>query len=104
MKISRIVLGLAMLAFVVPFVFACEPPPPEPGLSPGYWKHEIRAQLYDRGAKHYTPDEYWAIFGETGFADPYEVYDWLWDNAYKSIWLDVANAFNEAAGLGPYNG
>ncbi len=109
MKFNKIALSLTMLALMVlmaPIVFACEPPPPppcEPGYSPGYWKHEIRAQLYDKGAKHYSPAEYWIIFGNTGFIDPYLVYDWLWDNDYKYMWLDIANAFNEAAGLGPYS-
>lgn len=95
---------IALMVLMVPAALACEPPPPEPGLSPGFWKHEIRAQLYDRGAKHYSPAEYWAIFDKTGFTDPNMVYMWLWDNDYKSMWLDIANAFNEAAGLGPYNG
>jgi hypothetical protein len=108
MRLKKVILGLAVLTLLVLMTstaLACEPPPPlEPGHSPGYWKHEIRAQLFHRGAKHYSPAAYWAIFDATGFSDPNLVYEWLWDKDYKYMWLDVANAFNAAAGLGPYNG
>jgi len=112
MKLSRIALGFAMLALVVPFAFACEPPPPPPpGHSPGYWKHNVR--VYCRGIAHYNNEE------STSTMEAYEAYIianidsgftlcWadmvMWNNAFKSIWITVADYFNEAAGLGPYNG
>jgi hypothetical protein len=95
------------------------------GLSPGYWKHNVK--VYNGGPGHYsgTPahesDETMEGYATTILAAGYpsipaEVntpegfLEWanmrFQDNAYKKAdpsWLELANWFNAAAGLTPYS-
>lgn len=92
--------------------------PPEEqgeGLSPGYWKHNVK--VYNGGPGHYSGDPH-----ETaGSMESYELWiqthiggqgsftlEWanerFQNNAYKNMWLTIANWFNAAAGLPPYAG
>jgi hypothetical protein len=95
------------------------------GLSPGYWKHNVK--VYNGGPGHYsgtpthesdeTMEGYAAIILAVGYptipADvdtPQEFLEWanmrFQDNAYKKgdpSWLELANWFNAAAGLMPYS-
>jgi hypothetical protein len=89
------------------------PPPSGSGLSPGYWKHNVK--VYCGGPGHYSGDPH-----ETdGSMESYELWiqthiggqgsftlEWantqFQNNAYKSMWLTIANWFNAAAGLSPY--
>jgi hypothetical protein len=96
------------------------------GLSPGYWKHNVK--VYNGGPGHYsgtpthesddTMESYATSILAIGYpsipADvdtPQEFLSWVnmrfQDNAYKKgnpSWLELANWFNAAAGLLPYSG
>jgi len=108
MKIRKSALGLAavtLTALMVSIAFACELPP---GHSPGYWKHNVR--VYVEGVGSYSGSETAATMesyeAAIASAHPGFTLEWanmiFWDNAYKYMWLTVANWFNEAAGLAPY--
>jgi len=109
MRLNKVVLGLAVLTLMVPFAFACEPPL-EPGYSPGYWKHNVRVYVEDRGSysggETAASMEYYAsvIAGaHSGFTLEWaNMVFWSKDKTLKSMWLTVANWFNAAAGLAPY--
>jgi hypothetical protein len=113
MKMNRIALGIAALTVMVLLVStasACT----LPGLSPGYWKHNVK--VYCGGPGHYSGDphetddsmesyELWIrnnIAGQGSFT-----LEWanerFQDNAYKSMWLTIANWFNAAADRFPYS-
>ncbi|MDH5495430.1 MAG: hypothetical protein OEY24_07005 [Candidatus Bathyarchaeota archaeon] len=106
-KVALGVTVFALMVLIVSPVFACEPPPPEPGYSPGFWKHEVRAYVEGKGRLHHTMAEmesfesYIITYIDSGFT-----LSWanmaFWDKSMKSMWLTVANWFNEAAGLAPY--
>lgn len=111
-KIALALIAAALTLLMAPVVFACEPPPPppqEPGLSPGFWKHDVRAKLYRIGRLHYSDSDIEAFEAYIGeYISPGFTLEWahivFWDKEYKYMWLTVANWFNEAAGLAPYNG
>ena len=125
MKSKKIVIGIAavaLLALMISNVYAhcgCHP-----GLSPGYWKHNVK--VYNGG-----PGAYSAPFEDhphetsesmLGYADVIlgpEDQTLEQENAYlvwangifqskdplvRAGWLDLANAFNAAAGYNPYVG
>jgi hypothetical protein len=95
------------------------------GLSPGYWKHNVK--VYNGGPGHYsgtpthesdaTMEGYAATILAVGYASipadvdtPQEFLAWanmrFQNNAYKKdnpSWLELANWFNAAAGLLPYS-
>jgi hypothetical protein len=95
------------------------------GLSPGYWKHNVK--VCNGGPGHYsgTPahesDQTMESYASailaagypsipTGVDTPQDFLQWanmrFQDNAYKKAdpsWLEIANWFNAAAGLTPYS-
>lgn len=95
------------------------------GLSPGYWKHNVK--VYNGGPGHYsgtpthesdeTMEGYATIILAAGYPNipaevdsPQDFLEWanirFQDNAYKKAdpsWLELANWFNAAAGLTPYS-
>lgn len=101
MRLNKVALGLALLAMTVLMVspvFACEPPL-EPGLSPGYWKHQVKVYFTGRGHAHVDG----ATLESYGI-DLVSAYEVFTNPALNHMWLDLANDFNAAAGLAPYNG
>ena len=114
------ILGIAMLALMIATVTAqtvpCPPPEfycrPCPGLTPGFWKHNIGVALgYSRGDYSAFRDGtklteamlqgYAAVVGVT----LQEAYDALTAHGYLGadmVRADMANAFNAAAGFGPF--
>ncbi len=113
MKIRKIIISLAaltLLALAVSNTFAAYACPP--GLSPGYWKHNVK--VYCGGPGHYSGDpketdasmeNYESIIQGWGY--PWFTLEWanerFQNNQYKNLWLDLANAFNAAAGRLPYS-
>jgi len=86
------------------------PPEQGEGLSPGYWKHNVN--VYNGGNGSYSGDphitaaqleEYEGIIAaiHPGFTLA-EAQHMFWDKSHKSMWLEIANWFNAAAGLPPY--
>jgi hypothetical protein len=125
MKIKKIILSLATLvamAIIVSSAYASCGCGCLPGLSPGYWKHNVKA--YNGG-----PGSYSAPFPgyphETGTSmelyaaqiiawtpwmagwTPQQFLIWangiFQNNSYKDLWLGLANSFNAAAGYQPYS-
>jgi hypothetical protein len=84
-----------------------------PGLSPGYWKHNVNVYNGGRGSysgdPHITPAQLvtYAAYIKANF---YSGFSLAWantqfqDNQYKNMWLAIANWFNAAAGRAPYTG
>jgi len=82
-----------------------------PGLSPGYWKHNVNVYNGGRGSysgdPHITPEqlEDYEAYIKANF---YSGFSLAWaqtqfqNNQYKDMWLTIANWFNAAAGLAPY--
>jgi hypothetical protein len=81
-----------------------------PGLSPGYWKHNVNVYNGGRGSFSGDPhitraqlEEYEAIIAAV---HPGFTLEWaqqqFQDNQYKGQWLTIANWFNAAAGRLPY--
>ncbi len=124
MRLNKIALGLAALTLIVlmvPFVFANGvPPPPEPGYSLGYWKHQLKAHYNGRGHMQVSwedmEDYACAIDWELKSLGQIEEFDYdgdgdftTWD-AYLAFndpswnhkWTPIANWFNWAAGYAPY--
>jgi len=114
MKLKRPILALTFLAVAVLFVNTvygccyCKP-----GLSPGYWKHNVKVYCGGPGSYSGDPHEtdatmegYEAYIGAHGH--PTFTLEWanerFQDNQYKSMWLTIANWFNRAAGRSPYSG
>ncbi|MGA2307939.1 MAG: hypothetical protein ABSG57_00135 [Candidatus Bathyarchaeia archaeon] len=83
------------------------------GLSPGYWKHNVN--VYNGGQGSYSGDphitpaqlEAYAAYIAANFHPGFTL---AWantefqNNAYKNMWLTIANWFNAAAGRLPYAG
>jgi hypothetical protein len=110
MRLSRIALGLTaltLMVLVVSTASACY----LPGLSPGYWKHNVK--VYCGGPGSYSGDphetaasmEYYASI--IASSHPGFTLEWanerFQNNAYKSMWLTIANWFNAAADRLPYS-
>jgi hypothetical protein len=84
---------------------------PGMGLSPGYWKHNVKVYNGGRGSysgdPHITPAQLEA-YATYIAANYYPGFTLAWanerfqNNAYKDMWLTIANWFNAAAGLLPY--
>lgn len=84
----------------------------QPGLSPGYWKHNVK--VYNGGPGHYSGDphetdetmETYAAYIVSNF-DPSFTLEYanemFQNNANKGTWLTIANWFNAASGRAPYN-
>lgn len=126
MKSSKILFGLtalALMAVVVSSAYACYlPPPTGVGLSPGYWKHNVK--VYNGGPGSYSGDPthetdasmegYAAIImgyfapNPPGAVSAHDFLVWankmFQDNAHKDMWLTIANWFNAASGRYPYSG
>jgi hypothetical protein len=94
-----------------------------PGLSPGYWKHNVK--VYNGGPGSYSGDPthetdgtmegYATIILAAGHPSipssantPHKFLVWantmFQNNAHKDMWLTIANWFNAAAGRLPYAG
>jgi len=109
MKFSRIALGLtalALMAMVISTTNACPP-----GLSPGYWKHNVKVYCGGPGSYSGDPKETAASmeYYESIIAGwvPGFTLEWanerFQNNEYKSMWLTIANWFNAAAHRLPYS-
>jgi len=114
MRLNRIALGLTaitLMVLVVSTASACLP-----GLSPGYWKHNVK--VYCGGPGHYSGDpkesdtsmERYAAIILGGTPTHAQIVAFLssvngmfQDNAHKSMWLTIANWFNAAAGRALYS-
>ena len=80
------------------------------GRSPGYWKHNVK--VYNGGPGHYSGDPHESdatmeqYEAEIQIDHPGFTLEWanemFQDNAHKDMWLTIANWFNAAAGLQPY--
>jgi hypothetical protein len=104
------VFAVAAMALMISSVSACCYC--KPGLSPGYWKHNVRVYVEDRGS--YSGDypkmtaelleEYEA---KIQVRHPSFTLEWandmFQDNANKDMWLTIANWFNHAAGRSSYH-
>jgi hypothetical protein len=130
MKIK--ILSVTMLAILVAAVLVATPVSAcELGLSPGFWKHNVNVYCGGHGSYsgdifgspqggngingHITPGqlEWYAAVHLNPIVPSLpthaEIVAFLndcnskfQDNAYKDMWLTIANWFNEAAGLAPY--
>jgi hypothetical protein len=106
------VTALALMALMISTAYAtCKPP----GLSPGYWKHNVHVYCGGNGSYSGDPvhetDEsmegYELII--KGWYAPFTL-EWadehFQDNKLKNgppySWLDIANAFNRASGRADY--
>jgi len=105
------------------------PPPPPHGESPGYWKHQFLAYIDGKGKPQETwadlvdwtadidayysnapPDFYgYALppvssldIDSSGTFTTVDAYNIFKDKAWKELWIGLANWYNWAAGLGPY--
>jgi hypothetical protein len=110
MRLNRFALGLTAIALMVLLVSttsACY----LPGLSPGYWKHNVKVYCGGPGSYSGDPHEtlasmeyYESIIASShpGFTleKANEIFQ---NNAYKSMWLTIANWFNAAADRLPYS-
>ena len=101
MKTKRLLgpaLIMAILITSIPVVFSNGGL--EPGYSPGYWKHQCKVWILERGHLHEPDlDIYAASFGY----DVQQAYDEFTDgNNSDGHWTWLANEFNAAAGYGPY--
>ena len=114
-KIALALVGL-LFALAVPFVFAeCEPPCPPcecTGYTPGFWKHNIGVALgYNRGDYSAFRDGtkltlamlqgYAATVGVT-LEEAYAALSAHGFEGADQVRANMANAFNAAAGYGPF--
>jgi hypothetical protein len=115
MKIKKIILSVAALALIaivvsnVSVARACY----LPGLSPGYWKHNVK--VYCGGPGSYSGDPHETAATMVGYETYIKAHFYsgfslalanmaFQDNQYKGYWLMLANWFNAAAGRLPYSG
>jgi hypothetical protein len=102
---------LALVALLVASMTVASTHACLPGLSPGYWKHNVK--VYCGGPGQYSGEtdqsmeQYEAIiqgwYPSAGFT--LEMANYIFqDNAMKYLWLPLANVFNAAAGRLPYSG
>ena len=97
-------LGLALIMAIlftsIPVAFANGNGGREPGYSPGYWKHQCKVWILGRGRLHEAElDDLADSFGYT-VMDAY--LEFTTGNNSDGAWTDLANQFNDAAGLDPY--
>jgi hypothetical protein len=122
-KLLISVVAVAFVAMMIANVYAnCEPPPcppppcETPGFSPGFWKHNFRVYLGLTNGK-YSAFEGGELDGVKVTADMLEdfadIVEVTLEEAYAAvsakggppnnmIRADMANAFNDAAGYGPF--
>jgi len=113
MKLNKIFFGLTVLTLMTLVLFSTASACTLPGLSPGYWKHNVK--VYCGGPGHYSGDpketdasmeKYEALiqarYPTAGFTLEM-ANDIFQDNAQKNLWLPLANAFNAAADRLPYS-
>lgn len=123
---------IALTSMLVPSAFACCascscpdpcddeccpcPPPCTPGFTPGFWKHNIAVALeYSDGAfsafsggpldgEKCSVDLLNTLAGIVGVSleEAYEVMSTGGGGAIAQARIDMANAFNAAAGYGPF--
>jgi len=114
MRLKKIALGatvIMLFALLVPIVFANGNGNGGPGYTPGFWKHNIGVAL------GYNPGSYSAFndgtkLTEIMLEDYADIVGVTLEEAYEALTAkgpgmntvraDMANAFNDAAGLGPY--
>jgi len=115
--------GLALLLIVIPLVFSNgdpDPPPCEPGYSPGFWKHQLKAHYNDRGHIHvpFAIMETFAAdidselkslgevddfdYDEDGSFTTMDTFLAFTDPTWNHKWTPLGNWFNWAAGYAPY--
>ena len=75
-------------------------PPCEPGLSPGYWKHQCKVWVLGRGHLHET--ELVALAASFGYTVEQAYEEFTTGNNRDGSKTDLANLFNAAAGYGVY--
>ena len=96
-------LGLALIMAIlltsIPVAFA-NGNGGEPGYSPGYWKHQCKASFLGRGRLHET--EIVALAASIGYTVEEAYLEFTTGNNSDGAWTDLANLFNAAAGLDPY--
>ena len=87
MKLSKIALGLVLLAMMVPLAFAPEPPPPPPPCeyTPGYWKRCVTKYVTMRGSYPADMDE---VKESDGSMEAYE--DWIQATIESTFTLEWA--------------
>ena len=71
-----------------------------PGYSPGYWKHQCKAWVTGRGRLHREDLDVLAGLVDIPIEDAYEIF--TTGNNADGHKTDLANLFNDAAGLDPY--
>ncbi len=86
----------------IPVAFANGNGGREPGYSPGYWKHQCKAYVLERGRLHYTRAELEDFAAEFGYEVMDAYLEFTTGNNSGGAWTDLANLFNDAAGLDPY--
>jgi len=92
--------------------------PAEPGESPGYWKHQVKAFVDGRGHLHETNIEALSVLinaaanpwglplmpdtDSNSVFDIYDAYNIFTNPMYNELWLDLANWYNMLTGRSPY--
>jgi hypothetical protein len=109
-KIALALTGIILMGLMVPLVFA-NGNGGEPGYTPGFWKHNIGVAL------GYNPGRYSAFndgtkLTEVMLEDYADIVEVALEDAYEAlsakgpgmdtVRADMANAFNAAAGYGPF--
>lgn len=114
MTLKKTILGLTVLTLMTVALVSTASACTLPGLSPGYWKHNVK--VYCGGPGHYSGDPK----ETTASMEKYEAIIQSWypsagftlemannifqDNTQKDLWLPLANVFNAAADRFPYSG
>ncbi len=93
---------MAMLMTAIPAAFANGNGGREPGYSPGYWKHQCKAWVTGRGRPHYTYAQLTEWANDFGYTVEIAYDEFTTGNNADGAWTDLANLFNDAAGLDPY--
>ena len=101
MKTKRLLgpaLIMAILITSIPVAFSngCL----EPGYSPGYWKHQCKVMILGRG--HLHEPGLAALAASFGYTVQQAFDEFNEGNNSDGHWTWLANQFNDAAGLGPY--
>ena len=110
-KIALALTGIILIVMLVPPVFANGNGNGEPGYTPGFWKHNIGVYLGENPGGYSAFNDGTKVDAEMLeelFADldvtPEEAYEALSAKGpgMDTVRADMANAFNVAAGYGPF--